>query len=257
VSAARRLLLLALPGLLVACGGAPAVGTTRAADSVSGTIAVFAAASLTGAFKDEAAAFQKQHPKATVQLNFAGSAALATQIDQGAPADVFASADQPNMQKVVAAGNASGPRSFASNRLEIVVGAGNPKGVHGLADLANPALIVVLCASAVPCGNYADEALAKAGVKVTAKSQEQDVNAVVTKVALGEADAGIVYVTDVNAAGSKVAGVPIPAADNVDATYPVATLKGGANPAGGKAFVDFLLSPPGQAILARYGFAKP
>ena len=170
----------------------------------------------------------------TVTFNFAGSASLVTSINNGAPADVFASADTPNMDKVVNAGNAtSSPANFATNKLQIVVPAGNPKGIKGLSDLANPGTVVILCAPAVPCGNYANQALTKAAVKVTPKSQEQDVNAVVSKVSLGEADAGIVYVTDVKSAGAKVQGVDIPDDQNVIASYPMATIKGGANPKGG------------------------
>jgi molybdate transport system substrate-binding protein len=244
---------------LLSCGSTPgpAVGPTATPDTVLGAINVFGAASLTAAFKDEGTAFQVKHPNASVTFNFAGSASLVTAINNGAPADVFASADQPNMDKVVNAGNTTSlPANFATNKLQVVVPAGNPKGIKGLADLANPGTIVILCAPAVPCGNYANQALAKAGVKVTPKSQEQDVNAVVSKVSIGEADAGIVYVTDVKAAGTKVQGVDIPDAQNVIASYPMATIKGGANPRGGAAFIDFVLSAPGQAILASYGFSK-
>ncbi len=242
---------------LVSCGGTPSAGAAATPDTVSGAINVFAAASLTAAFKDEGTAFQTKHPDARVTFDFAGSASLVTSINNGAPADVFASADQPNMDKVVNAGNAtSSPANFATNKLQIVVPPSNPKGIKGLADLANPGTVVILCAPAVPCGNYANQALTKAGVKVTPKSQEQDVNAVVSKVSLGEADAGIVYVTDVKAAGAKVSGVDIPDAQNVTASYPIATVRGAANPKGGSAFVDFVLSLPGQAILANYGFSK-
>jgi molybdate transport system substrate-binding protein len=246
--------------VLGACGGVAsnAGSPSPSADPVAGTINVFAAASLTAVFRDEGTAFQAKHPKATVQFNFAGSAALVSQINQGAPADVFASADKPNMDRVVAAAaTGSPPQNFATNKLQIVVGSGNPKGIKGLADLANPGTVVVLCAPAVPCGNYANQSLTKAGVKVTAKSQEQDVNAVLSKVSLGEADAGIVYVTDVKAAGTRVQGVDIPDEQNVVASYPVATVKGGSNSAGGQAFIDFLLTPAGQGILASYGFSKP
>jgi molybdate transport system substrate-binding protein len=253
-------LFIALAGtLLVACGSTPptSANSTSSPESVVGTISVFAAASLTAAFKDEGAAFQRKHPNASVMFNFAGSALLVTSINNGAPADVFASADAPNMEKVVNAGNVSGqPANLATNKLQIVVSAGNPKGIKGLSDLANPGTVVILCAPVVPCGNYANQALSKAAVKVTPRSQEQDVNAVVSKVSLGEADAGIVYVTDVKAAGAKVQGVDIPDEQNVIATYPIATVKGGANPTGGYAFIDFLLSSPGQAILANYGFSK-
>ena len=238
-----------------ACGGIPSPAPIP--DSVTGIVNVFAAASLTAAFKDEGNAFRTRHPTASVRFNFGGSAALASSIDSGAPADVFASADAPNMQKVVTSGNVTGqPANFAINRLQIVVPAGNPKGIKGLADLATAASVVILCAPAVPCGNYANQALTKAGVKVTPKSQEQDVNAVVSKVSLGEADAGIVYVTDVKAAGAKVQGVDIPDDQNVVAVYPIANVKSGSNLAGGSAFIDFLLSAQGQAILADYGFSK-
>lgn len=255
----NRLLAACAAAALAACAGTPSASTpTPGRDTVTGTINVFAAASLTGAFKEEGTAFAAAHRGTTVTFNFAGSAALVTSIGNGAPADVFASADPPNMQKLVASGSAAGsPVTFASNKLQIVVPAGNPKGLRGLSDLANPGTVTVLCAPAVPCGNYAGQALGKAGVKLTARSQEQDVNAVITKVSTGEADAGIVYVTDVTAAGSRVQGVDIPDQQNVVASYPVAPVKGGANPEGARAFIDFLLSSAGQAILARYGFARP
>ena len=251
-------MLAAMPMLLtIACGGVAAQPATTPS-GISGTVNVFAAASLTDAFQEVGAAFQKQHPATTVQLNFGGSSALVTQIMQGAPADVFASADQPNMLKAFDAGVLAGqPHAFAGNKLQIVVGAGNPKGIHGLADLANPATVVVLCAPAVPCGSYAGQALAKAGVKVTPRSQEQDVKSVIAKVALGEADAGIVYVTDVRAAGAKVQGVDIPDDQNVPASYPVAAVKGGQNLAGGRAFAEFLLGATAKSILGRYGFTEP
>ena len=256
-----RRVLIAVAGLvLAACGGSPSTASTPTAnpDTVAGPTNVFAAASLTTAFKDEGTAFQTKHPNANVMFNFAGSAALVASINNGAPADVFASADMPNMQKVMTAGNTiSQPANFASNKLQIVVAAGDPKGIKGLSDLANPSTVVILCAPAVPCGNYANQALTRAGVKVTPKSQEQDVNAVITKVSTGEADAGIAYVTDVKAAGTKVQGVDIPDDQNVIASYPIATVRGGANPRGGQAFIDFLLSSSGQAILANYGFTKP
>lgn len=238
-----------------ACGTAAAPTTSPSPGDVGGSVTVFAATSLAAAFKAEGAAFEAAHPRTTVSFNFAGSSDLATQIDQGAPADVFASADQPNLEKVAKAGNVAGsPRDFATNRLEIIVPPGDPRGVHALADLARPGLVVVLCAPVVPCGSYAAQALAKAGVHVTPASQEQNVGGVVSKVESGDADAGIVYTTDVRAADGKAMGITIPAADNVAAVYPIATLKGSANPAGGRAFIEFVLSAQGQSILARYGF---
>ncbi len=248
--------------LVVACRSttSPAASASPSAaptaPAVTGPINVLAAASLTAAFKDEATAFQSANPGSTVNLTFAGSSTLATQIQNGAPGDVFASADIANMDKV-AGYVRGGSKIFARNRLEIVVRAGNPKSIRGLTDLAKSGTLVVLCAPAVPCGKYAAQALTKAGVSVTPVSQELDVKAVVAKVAAGEADAGIVYVTDVRAGGSAVAGVAIPDTQNVLAAYPVAVLSGAANPAAAQAFVDFLRSPGGQAVLANYSFLGP
>jgi molybdate transport system substrate-binding protein len=242
--------------LLTACGGVAAPAAT--ADPVRGGVTVFAAASLTEAFTKLGADFHARHEGATVQFNFAGSPTLVSQLTQGAQADVFASADEPNMAKLATAGLAAAPaRIFATNRLEIVVEAGNPKHIGSLADLAQPGLLVVLAAPAVPAGRYAGQALQAAGVKVTPASQEVDVKAVVSKVALGEADAGIVYVTDVLAGGAKVAGVAIPDAQNVVARYPVALLKGAANGPAGQAFIDYLVGTDGQKTLAGFGFAGP
>ena len=183
-----------------------------ATPAVEGDVTVFAAASLTAAFTEIGDAFEAENPDANVVLNFAGSSDLVTQITEGAPADVFASADLKNMTKVTDASlNAAEPVVFATNIAEIIVGAGNPKGVTGVADLADPTdLIVVQCASEVPCGSYAEQIYEKAGITVTPASFEENVKAVVTKVTLGEADAGIVYATDVTAAGTDAEGVAIP-----------------------------------------------
>ena len=232
-------------GLLWACG---------AAGGEPPHVTVFAAASLTDAFKAEAAAFGA----AKVDFNFAGSSTLLTQLRQGASADVFASADEANMQQAVGAGLvAEMPRTFATNRLEIVVAPGNPKHITGLSDLARPGVVVVLCAASVPCGAYAAAALKAAGLALRPASMETDVKGVVGKVALGEADAGIVYVTDVRAAGVRVSGVPIPDAQNQLARYPIARLKGGRSQAAAVAFEELVLSDRGRAILARYGFGPP
>jgi molybdate transport system substrate-binding protein len=231
--------------LLSACG---------AADGAPPHVTVFAAASLTDAFKAEAAALGV----AKVDFNFAGSSTLVTQLRQGATADLLASADEANMQQAVGAGlTAEMPRTFATNRLEIAVAPGNPKRITGLADLARPGVVVVLCSASVPCGAYAGAALKAAGLAIQPASVEADVKGVVGKVALGEADAGIVYVTDVQAAGARVSGVPIPDAQNQLARYPVARLKGGRAQAAAVAFEDLLLSDRGRAILARYGFGPP
>jgi molybdate transport system substrate-binding protein len=180
------------------------------------------------------------------------------QINQGAAADVYASADEANMQKLVdAAGNAAQPQVFATNSLQIIVQPGNPKGIKTLADLANDGLLYVTCAPEVPIGKYAAQALASAGVTVTPVSLEENVKGVVTKVTLGEADAGIVYTTDVIGAGDKAEGIDIPAANNVIAKYPIAVTKAAPNPGGAQAFVDFVLGDQGQKILSSSGFTSP
>jgi molybdate transport system substrate-binding protein len=190
-----------------------------------------------------------------VTFNFAGTPTLVTQIEQGAPADVFASADTTNMDKLTADGFTTGTSQvFAHNQLEIVVAPGNPMGITGLADLAKPGLIYISAGPTVPAGKYALQALATAGVKVTPKSLETDVASVVSKIELGEADAAIVYTTDVQAAGSKVTGVPIPATANVIATYPIIAVKGTKNAAVASAFIAYVLSATGQSTLATFGF---
>ena len=237
-----------------------AVSTEASATpAVQGDVTVFAAASLTAAFTEIGDAFKVGNPDANVVLNFAGSSDLVTQITEGAPADVFASADLDNMTKVSDASlNAAEPVVFATNIAEIIVGAGNPEGVTGVDDLADPTdLIVVQCASEVPCGAYAERIYANAGIKVTPASLEENVKAVVTKVALGEADAGIVYATDVTAAGADAEGVEIPADINVVAEYPIAPLAEAPNANGAQAFIDFVLSDQGQKILASFGFLGP
>lgn len=252
---AATLVLIVTAGLFSACGAnAPTGGSSS---TLSGTVTVFAASSLSAAFTTVGADFQKIHPGTTVKFSFAGSSTLVAQIQQGAIGDVFASADQPNMQKLIGSAlTAESPTVFARNNLEIAVGKGNPKHITSLADLARSGLVVVLCAPAVPCGRYATQALRKAGVTIKPASQEADVKAVLSKVTLGEADAGIVYVTDVKAAGAGVQGVAIPPALNVVADYPIAVLKDSQNSSLAKAFVGYLLAD-GQRTLARYGFTSP
>ena len=230
-------------------------GTDAAMPSVSGDIQVFAAASLTAAFTEIGDAFMTEHPDATVTFNFAGSSDLVAQIGEGAPADVFASADLSNMTKLTDAGNNAGdPEVFANNVAEIIVEPGNPKGITGVQDLTREDLIVVQCAAEVPCGKYATKIFENAGITVDPKSFEENVKAVVTKVTLGEADAGIVYRTDVTAAGDAAAGVEIPDDLNVVAEYPIAVTAEAKNADGARAFIDFVLSDAGQKILDSYGF---
>ena len=236
-------------------GGATTAAPTTTTVAVAGNITVFAAASLTDAFNEIGAAFTKAYPQAKATFSFDASSALAQQITQGAPADLFAAADQANMDKLTKAGlNGAAPQVFANNLLGIIVPPGNPKGVKGVQDLANPDLKVVLCADGVPCGTYAKQILTTAGVTVNPVSLEQNVKGVVTKVTTGEADAGIVYVTDIAAAGSKAAGVEIPKDINVVAVYPIAATKTSQNSAADQAFIGFLLGSQGQSILAKYGF---
>jgi len=199
-----------------------------------------------------------KNPGTDFVFNFGSSSTLATQIINLAPADVFASADDVNMQKVVDAKlNDGAPAIFLSNRLQIAVAGGNPKQIGGLSDLARPGLIVVLAGPTVPAGRYALEALQKAGVTVRPASQEVDVRAVLNKVVLGEADAGIVYVTDVKSADARVTGVGIREQHQVIARYPIAVVRDSKNPRLAKAFVDYLLSDEGQRLLAEYGFSRP
>ena len=264
--------LLVLFGLVAAsCGddddsSSSSDATTTAAPAATGTTAVplegevvlFAAASLTESFTKIGDAFQKANPDTKVTFNFAASSALVQQINEGAPADVYASADEANMKKLTDAANVSGePEIFATNKLEIITAPGNPKGITGVADLANSDLIVVTCGPEVPIGKYSAQVFANAGVTVTPKSYEADVKAVVNKVVIGEADAGIVYATDVKAAGTKATGVQIPDDINVIATYPIAVTKGTKNVDVADAFMAFVLSDAGQEILAAAGFSAP
>jgi molybdate transport system substrate-binding protein len=242
--------------LLVACVILSPARASTAAESADARVTVLAAASLTEAFKSIGSAFEKTHPGLTVE--FGASSTLVIQIKEGAPGDVFASADESNMQAAADAGELAGAaRIFATNRLTIVVPKGNPKRVTSLADLSRSGVTVALAAPQVPAGKYAAQIFTKAGVAVPQASQELDVRAVLNKVAMDEADAGIVYVTDIRAGGGKVEAVPIPEQYNVVARYPIAVLKHAAHPKEAQAFVDFVLSPPGQGTLAQFGFAPP
>jgi molybdate transport system substrate-binding protein len=243
--------------LLTACG-ADVDGGGDASDAVSGELTVFAAASLTDAFDALSEAFVAANPDVAVVFNYAGSQTLASQINEGAPADVFASANATQMDVVDAAGNLAAPAAiFTSNLLAIAVEPGNPLGVGGLADLGDPELILVLPAEEVPAGQYAREALDAAGVDVTPSSLEQDVRAALSKVELGEADASIVYASDVVASGARAEGIDIPAEQNVPASYPIAVLADAPNPTAAEAFTAFVLGEAGQEILAEFGFTSP
>ena len=263
---ALTLTVAAATGLLLAgCGSSstqpasPATSSTAVSGSpaLSGTVNVFAAASLQEAFTTLGKQFEAAHPGTKVVFDFGPSSGLATQITAGAPADVFASASTKNMDQVAKAAGATSPTNFASNVMEIAVPATNPAGVTGLSDLAKPAVKVALCQVAVPCGATAAKVFKNAKLTVTPVTQEIDVKAVLAKVTLGEVDAGVVYVTDVRAAGAKVKGIQIPANVNASTVYPIATLTKAPNKATAAAFTDYVLSADGVSILAADGFAKP
>jgi molybdate transport system substrate-binding protein len=241
-----------------AASGSASSGSASASAKLSGTLVVFAATSLTEAFNKIGAQFEAANPGVTVKFNYNGSSSLATSITQGAPADVFASAAPSNMKTVTDAGLASGTaQDFARNTGEILVEKGNPKDIKSVSDLANPAIKVVVCAPEVPCGQVATAIFKKAGVTVKPVSQETSVGGVVTKVTLGEADAGIVYVTDAKANEGKATGVPIPADQNDITAYPIAQLKDAPNPGAAAAFISYVLSPAAQQVLASFGFLPP
>lgn len=234
---------------VVTCGGDHAAG----ADAML----VLAAASLTDAFTDIAAAFEKANDGVTVELSFGGSSSLATQIVEGAPAAVFASASGTQMTVVVDAGLAAEPVEFTNNLLEIAVPQGNPAGIATLEDFAREDLLLGLCAEEVPCGTFAREAFAAAGITPSVDTNEPDVRSLLTKVETGELDGGIVYHSDVVASGDAVDGIVIPSERNVVARYPMAVLEEAPDAEMAQAFVDFVLSPAGQEILERYGFTTP
>jgi molybdate transport system substrate-binding protein len=236
-------------------GARPSSGTS--AGRTSGTITVFAAASLKESFTALGRRFESEHPGTRVVFSFGPSSGLATQITQGAPADVFASASASTMAQVVDAAAASSPRVFAKNVMEIAVPVENPGHVAGLSDLARRDVQVALCQAAVPCGATAQKVLDAAHLAVRPVTQEVDVKAVLSKVTLGEVDAGVVYVTDVRAAGDKVKGIRIPDAVNAATAYPIATLSSSRNQATARAFADLVLSPEGARALTAAGFARP
>lgn len=257
VAAAASLLLLAGCASTDAAPGASADPSVSIGRELTGELTVFAAASLGDAFDEIATAFEQEHPSLeVVPIRYDGSSTLATQLIEGASADVFASADEKNMTTVTDAALAKDPQLFASNTLVIAVPDGNPGGVADLADLADPALTVVLCAPEVPCGAAATTLLANAGVTVTPASLEQNVTAVLTKVAADEADAGLVYATDVVGEDAVESIVPDGAADVVN-RYPLVALDEAPNPEAAEAFVAFVLGPKGQQILADHGFGTP
>jgi len=251
MSPTHRMLALLTPclaAMLLSCG---------ASTSDREPVLVFGAASLTDAFEAITTAFEAGRPEFDVQLNLGGSSSLRAQILEGAPADVFASADTSNMDRLIEAGEAASFTTLATNVLQIAVPAGNPAGISGLSDFARDELLIGLCAEGVPCGESGRQALANASTAAAVDTNEPDVRALLLKIEAGELDAGIVYATDVLAAGDRIEGVDIPAEVNVVSTYPIAALANAPNPVGADAFVAFAISDEARSILARYGFFLP
>jgi molybdate transport system substrate-binding protein len=259
--------------LLVACMLLAACGSTSSSSSGSATptpapvkITVFAAASLTEAFGEMKTQYDAAHPNVTITFNFAGSNTLAQQIVNGAPADVFASADTQNMQKVVTPGLVNTPQTFARNKVVVIVPANNPANINTLHDLAKSGVKIAVADVSVPVGNYTLEVLNKMGqssaygpayesaVKANFVTHETSVKSVLQKVQLGEVDAGYVYVSDAFSAGDKVKSIAIPDEFNVVADYPIATVKASSNQSAADSFIQYVLSSDGQAILAKFHF---
>jgi molybdate transport system substrate-binding protein len=250
--------------LLAGCGSTHDTSSSASPKAGGGdggggkTVTVLAAASLTGTFTRLGKAFEAARTGVKVTFSFGGSSTLATQITQGAPADVFAAASPATMKTVIDANLADGqPQVFVRNRLEIATPPDNPGKVTALKDLADPKLKVVLCADPVPCGAAAKKALTSAKLTVKPVSLEQDVKGALTKVETGEADAALVYRTDVRAAGSRVKGIDFPEAANAINDYPIVTLTKAPQPALAKEFLQYVLSPQGKAVLTAAGFESP
>jgi molybdate transport system substrate-binding protein len=252
-----------LLGMITGCGSfnqAPSSTSTTGNNGgkISGKILVFAAASLKNSFTQIGQQFKTDNPGTDIDFSFAGSSDLVTQLTQGAPADVFASADSRNMDKAAQAGVLAGdPVNFASNTLTIVVAPGNPKKIASFKDLTQPGLSVVVCAPQVPCGTATQKVEQAAGVQLHPVSEESQVTDVLTKVTTGQADAGLVYVTDAQGAGNKVTAVAFPESAGAVNTYPIAVLKQSNHPELARKFVDLVTGDAGQKVLSAAGFAKP
>lgn len=251
---------------LAACSTSPAgdappgrgSATSATGTGPTGSITVFAAASLQRTFTELGEQYEQEHPGTTIRFSFAGSSDLVSQIANGAPADVFASADQANMAKLAPTDLASGwPRDFATNVLEIAVAPGNPEHIRSLRDLTSSGVQLVTCAAPVPCGAATAEVERAAGIDLRPVSEEQSVTDVLGKVESGQADAGLVYVTDVRGAGGKVDGVPFDEAAKAVNTYPIGVLEESADPELAASFAAFVRSDPGRTVLTDAGFGTP
>src|SRR6516162_9096105 len=258
----RRLAVIAAGLVAVAAAGcssssSSSTPSTSSSAPATGTITVFAASSLTEAFTKIGQQFEAAHKGDTVKFSFGPSSGLEAQITSGAPADVFASASTKTMQDVVSAGDASNPQNFAKNIMEVAVPPSNPAKVTSVNELAKKSVKVALCQPQVPCGEVAAEVFKNVGITVKPVTLQPDVKSVLTQVELGNVDAGVVYVTDVKAADSKVKGVTIPAGQNASTLYPIATISSSKEMSIAQAFVAYVLSPTGQAVLSAAGFEQP
>ncbi|MGB3444158.1 MAG: molybdate ABC transporter substrate-binding protein [Actinophytocola sp.] len=254
----RTVALVAAAAMALAGCGSEDAGGDGPSSEITGDVTVFAAASLTESFTKLGEDFEAANPGVSVTFNFAGSSALAQQLNDGAPADVFASAAPKNMTQVTDTGSVTAsPVTFVTNTLEIAVPAGNPAGITGLADFAKAELKIALCAEQVPCGAASVKVFDAAGITAAPDTLEQDVKAVLSKVSLGEVDAALVYRTDVEAAGDRVDGIEFPEADKAVNEYPIAVCAAAPNPDGARAFVDYVLSDDGRAVLTEAGFGPP
>jgi len=238
------------------CSSSSSAPSTSSSSS-GGTITVFAAASLMETFTQIGKQFEAAHKGDTVKFSFGPSSGLATEITGGAPADVFASASPATMDVVVKAGDAASPQTFAKNFMEVAVPPNNPANVTSVTDLAKSSVKVALCQPQVPCGAVAAEVFKNAAITVKPVTLQADVDSVLTQVELGNVDAGMVYVTNVLSAGSKVKGITIPASDNASTLYPIATISSSKHKSEAQAFINYVLSPAGQQVLAAAGFQKP
>jgi molybdate transport system substrate-binding protein len=255
----QRILVILAALVAVAAAGCSSSSTTPSTGSSpsTGTITVFAAASLMETFTQLGKQFEAAHKGDTVKFSFGPSSGLATEITGGAPADVFASASPATMDVVVKAGDAASPQTFAKNSMEVAVPPANPAKVTSVTDLAKSSVKVAVCQPQVPCGAVAAEVFKNAAITVKPVTLEADVDSVVTQVETGNVDAGMVYVTNVLSAGSKLKGITIPASDNASTLYPIATISSSKHKSEAQAFVDYVLSPAGQQVLTAAGFAKP
>jgi molybdate transport system substrate-binding protein len=251
----KGLVVLLAAVVLVGCSSSGGSSSPNSSGSLTGAITVYAAASLTEAFDTLQGDFEKAHPGTDVKITYGASSDLSTQIDQGASVDVFASASKKNMDAL--GDEVDTPTDFVSNTGELAVPPSNPANVKSVQDLDNPGVKVAVCDPAVPCGVIAQTIFDNAKITVKPVANEADVKSTLAAVESGEVDAGIVYVTDVRAAGAKVMGIVVPDDINASTTYPIATVTAAPNPSLAKAWVDYVLSPAGEKVLTAAGFAQP